>query len=69
MLDMLINARGQAEYEIHLTNRVDAAAKLLSARRRTRQFDTEIRRKDLPSIRIELDEPLPRDMVPGRITS
>jgi len=69
MLEMLVAARGQAEYEIHLTNRVDDAVSLLSARKRSHRFATDIRRRDLPSVRIELDEPLPRGMLPSRITS
>jgi glyoxylase-like metal-dependent hydrolase (beta-lactamase superfamily II) len=67
MLEMLLDARGSAEYTIHLTNAVPHAVDFLRHKRAGRRFGVLVRPDSTASLRIDLDEPLPTELEPGHI--
>ena len=56
--ELLTDVRGDAEYTLHLTNRVPAVSAFLEREGPRRRFHVVYRDEDAPSVRVELGEPL-----------
>jgi len=63
MLGMLLDARGSAEYTIHLTNAVPHAVDFLDANRAGKRFRVVTRPDAARSLRIDLRDELPSELV------
>jgi len=67
MLKMLSDARGDDEYTVVLTNEVDHAQRFYKRDQPKHEYEVRVREEGMPSILLDLGEPLPSPLEPGEL--